>query len=215
MKKSIISGILAGLTFIIFQFFLRTTFILSVVMGTAVYIGASIIFGEDRAGRKPSQQKQSKDKTKKPEINTEDINQDQLGEIKQIIEKGESKVKNMRALKSKISDFEVRGKIESIAKSLDKIFNELRSDPGDVKKAKKALGYYLDTTIQIIEKYINLSKHRNADPKIAESLQRVERMLDMLNEAFEKQLAQLLENNVMDLDVEMEVLEQNLKMRGL
>lgn len=219
MKSNVISGILAGIAFVVFNFILKQPFMLALIVGIAVYIGGTMIFSGNKKDKK--EKTSSKSTVKETPVDAKDIkgadrlDKEFLAQVVETIKDGEKKVRQMREMKEKVSDFEVRSKIESIGKTLDKIFIELKNDPQDVKKAKKTLGYYLETTIEIIDKYISLSKHRSADSKIAESLNRVEKMLTMLDEAFQKQLTGLLENNVMDLDVEIEVLEQNLKSRGM
>ena len=47
------------------------------------------------------------------------------------------------------------------------------------------------------------------------AVERVESLLDMLQTAYEKQLAVLLEDDVMDLETELEVLERTIRMEGL
>lgn len=98
---------------------------------------------------------------------------------------------------------------------MEKILAEIRRDPADLKRSRQFLSYYLDATINIITKYATLSSQRVDDESIGESLSRTERMLDTINLAFEKQLARLLSNDVMDLDTELTLLEKTIEMEGL
>ena len=72
-----------------------------------------------------------------------------------------------------------------------------------------------DSTITILEKYEKLTANPVRDDKIKTSIARVEAMLDTIDKAFEKQLANLLSNDVMDLDAELALLESTINMEGL
>ncbi len=109
----------------------------------------------------------------------------------------------------------VPAKIGGICETVDKILAEIRRDPDDLKRARQFLSYYLDSTITILEKYEKLTANPVRDDKIKSSIARVEAMLDTIGKAFEKQLANLLSNDVMDLDAELALLENTINMEGL
>lgn len=128
---------------------------------------------------------------------------------------GKRKLEEIRSIGKRIRDTEIRAKIEAIGESVEKILAEVKRDPGDLKLARQFLSYYLDATINILNKYTTLSSQKLADSGINASLSRTEEMLDTINQAFGKQLARLLSNDVMDLDTELSLLEQTIRMEGL
>jgi 5-bromo-4-chloroindolyl phosphate hydrolysis protein len=73
----------------------------------------------------------------------------------------------------------------------------------------------LDSTINILNKYVELSAQDIEDEDIKKSLAKAETMLQTIRDAFEKQLGRLLSNDAMDLDAELATLEQTIKMEGL
>ncbi len=77
------------------------------------------------------------------------------------------------------------------------------------------MDYYLNSTIQILSKYVELTAHKLKDENIEKSLIRVESMLESLKAAYSKQFARLLTNDVSSLDVELNLLENMLKAEGL
>lgn len=109
----------------------------------------------------------------------------------------------------------VPAKIAALCRTVDKILAEIRRDSDDLKRARQFLSYYLDSTITILEKYEKLIANPVRDEKIGASIERVEAMLDTIGKAFEKQLANLLSNDVMDLDAELALLENTINMEGL
>lgn len=124
---------------------------------------------------------------------------------------GRRKLNQIRALGRNIKN----ERLERVCKTIEKILAEIRRDPADLKRARQFLSYYLDSTINILEKYEKLSAQDIGDPAIRASLSRVESMIDTINLAFEKQLSHLLSNDVMDLDTELSLLEKTIQMEGL
>lgn len=106
-------------------------------------------------------------------------------------------------------------KIGALCETVAKILAEIRRDPDDLRRARQFLSYYLDSTIAILEKYETLAATPVRDDKIAASVARADAMLDTIGKAFEKQLANLLSNDVMDLDAELALLENTINMEGL
>lgn len=109
----------------------------------------------------------------------------------------------------------VNAKVDALCVTVRKILAEIKRDPEDLKIARQFLSYYLDATINILDKYVKLTSQNVTDAGISNSLKRVESMLDTIGAAFEKQLARLLNNDVMDLDTELSLLEKTIQMEGL
>lgn len=147
-------------------------------------------------------------------------------ELDAALGEGERKLAAIRALGKRIGarmaereplsgQKSIGAKIDSIAATVSDILAEIRRDPDDLKRARQFLAYYLDSTIAILEKYEKLSANDAGDPKIRASIERVETTLDTIGKAFEKQHANLLSNDVMDLDAELSLLENTINMEGL
>lgn len=138
-------------------------------------------------------------------------------ELNAALSEGKRKLDAIRALGKALDRAppSVPAKIEGIGRTVDKILAEIQRDPDDLKRARQFLSYYLDSTITILEKYRTLTANPVKNEKIADSLARAEAMLDTIGGAFEKQLANLLSNDVMDLDAELALLENTINMEGL
>jgi 5-bromo-4-chloroindolyl phosphate hydrolysis protein len=135
--------------------------------------------------------------------------------IRETLEEGKSTLKELRSYSYRVRNREVKEKIEGICVVVDKIFDDFKKNPKDIKRARQFLSYYLDATLKIIRKYVELSAREVISEEVKTSLQRVESMLDTIKNAFEVQYANLLKDDVLDLDTEIDLLKNMIKMEGL
>ncbi|MFC1669111.1 5-bromo-4-chloroindolyl phosphate hydrolysis family protein [Spirochaetota bacterium] len=133
---------------------------------------------------------------------------------KKMIDDGIRRVVGIRNKTRLIKSNEVARNIQDICKVGIEIFNHVKNSPEEIKKIRQFNNYYLDTTEKIVSQYIDLSNKREGAAEIEESLKKVELLLDPIKKTFDKQLANLLENDLLDLDVEISVLEKTMKMEG-
>lgn len=137
--------------------------------------------------------------------------------VETAIAAGYVKLRNIERLEKGMSAIHPRAKayVQKIIVLIGKILQDLKDDPKDYAQARQFLTFYLDSTINIITKYMEISKHNVTDEKIKTSLLKVEEMLKTLSDAYEVQLTKLLQNEVMDLDIELDLLKQSIKTEGL
>jgi len=134
-------------------------------------------------------------------------------DITKVVEEGVAKLKNIRNNTRKIGNNIVAEKIIEICRVGLDIFENIKTHPEDLQRAKPFINYYLDATDKIVSRYVELSRNSNS-PEIRESLDRVEAMLDQIQETYKKQLRYLLEDDVLDLNTEITVLERTMKLEG-
>jgi len=113
-----------------------------------------------------------------------------------------------------IQSNEVAARIRDICKVGVEIFDYIKKNPGKVNKVRQFTSYYLDATKKIIEQYVELSGRRDRTPEIEQALQKVEGMLDLIKHTFDRQMANLLEDNLLDINTELTVLKNTMKMEG-
>ena len=131
-----------------------------------------------------------------------------------VADDGISRLKQVRSNTSKISNNDVASKIQEICKVGLEIFKNIKEHPEDLRKARQFTNYYLDATENIVQKYIELSPRREMSPEIGKSLEDVESSLDMIKSTYDKQLANLMTNDVLDLNTEITVLKKTIKLEG-
>ena len=105
----------------------------------------------------------------------------------------------------------VRDEVVGLCSTADQIIAELAAQPRKLDAARGFLTYYLDAAQRIVEGYVNLGKRGPATPEINQTLARAEASLKVVQEAFDRQLAAVLEDRAMDLDSEIELLERTVR----
>lgn len=196
--RYILSGVIAGGIFVFFFLLLGFGILLALVVGIAGYIATLLVFrGERRFEVGISGTR----------VSGEDM--------EKTLRYGEESVLEIRTLAGQIDDPAVKEKVEKIAVAVEKIFDNFKQDPGDIRRAREFLNYYLDATIKVIRRYVEISRHGISSGNVKGSLDRAEDLMDSLLKAYEVQLARLLSNDVMDLDTEIEVLKKTMRYSGL
>lgn len=140
-----------------------------------------------------------------PELSAEDV--------QQMLEDGEKKTAEIANAAKAIKDPEFVAGVNQIVAKSHEILSYLAKNPARVKRARKFLSYYLDTTLFIINGYLDVESSN--DSEIVASRAKMKEILGTINQAFDKQQAVLLKNDVMDIDAEIDVLKSTLKSEGL
>lgn len=136
-------------------------------------------------------------------------------ELKEVLRTGLEKQQRLKELQKRVPKREIRESVEKIIDVVDRIYEDFKKDPKDIRTGRMFLNNYLDSTLTIIEKYVDLVSHKVRGGELEKTLQKTEELLDKIHRAFELQLSKLLEDDALDLSTEIEVLEKTLKMEGL
>lgn len=128
---------------------------------------------------------------------------------------GKQRISELDELNSKIKDDSIKQKIFEIREIIIKIFENFKKDPNDVNISRQFLNYYLESTVKILKKYRELSEQKIITTELTDSLKKVESILDTLKNAYYNHYEKLIQNDIMDLDAEVKVLEQTIKLEGL
>lgn len=129
-----------------------------------------------------------------------------------VLSKGRSNLMELRRHSMSIKNQQIRTSSEEICKSVDKILRTLREQPEDIPDVRQFFNYYLPTFGKIMKKYAMLEK--NGIPT-REATEGTIICLADIKVAMEKQHANLFEDDMLDLSVEMEALKANCKRDGL
>jgi 5-bromo-4-chloroindolyl phosphate hydrolysis protein len=135
--------------------------------------------------------------------------------VRDVLKEGERQLKLMRALAYKVSNNAMRLKIEEMCSIGGQIFATVQKKPQNVRAVQQFSAYYLETTINILTKYIDLSGNKSYSPQIQATVQKVEATLDNVQRAFEKELESLVRDEMLDLDTDMAILKETLELEGL
>ena len=145
----------------------------------------------------------------------EDLRAAELADtLRGVLKDGDQKIKQMRSLAKQVKNENMRAKILQMSRVGEQIFETAKKKPEDVRSVQQFSSYYLESTIKIIQKYLELSGHRSYSPEIQKALEKVETTLNGAQRAFQKQLESLVREDVLDLSTEMSVLEETLELEG-
>lgn len=95
-----------------------------------------------------------------------------------------------------------------------RIYEYLNENPDKIPVARRFLTYYLDTAAGIVDKYLKLEKTGVVNQNILALSRQTEQALLTLDEAFQKQFTNLVTNEVIDIETDIQLLEQTLKLEG-
>jgi 5-bromo-4-chloroindolyl phosphate hydrolysis protein len=195
-RKTTADGLLAGIAgaavFVVLYLLIDIGLVVSLILSVAALVGGFFFF-----------------RRKRPEVLEKE------NDFKSSLDAGDRKLSEIRALERKIRKPSVLSRMKEIDDLIERILVDIKKDPAKLRSARQFLDYYLDATIQILTKYVEISSQNVKDSAIQASLTRVEGMLGTIKDAFDAQLARLLSNDVMDLDSAVQTLKQTIEMEGL
>jgi 5-bromo-4-chloroindolyl phosphate hydrolysis protein len=131
-----------------------------------------------------------------------------------VVKEGMEKLRRISNTARMIQSNEVAGKIREICRVGAEIFDGIKKSPGKIGKVKQFTNYYLDATGKNVEAYAEVANKTNRSPEVEQALRRVEDLLDTIRQTFDRHLANLLEDNLLDTNTELTVLKNTMKMEG-
>lgn len=188
-NRYIIAGVAAGVTFLA-VFFLGKNLVIGLVLGIAAFIIFAVLF-------RPS--------------GTIKISGYSGKELADILGDGEEDLKEIQQHVAKLRDPNIKGQASAILKTIQDILKELKARPENISVVRKFFKYYLPTLDSILGKYERIE----GGVIKPEQKQLVSKYLGDIKKAMDKQYANLFEDDMLDLSVEMEVMTNACKQDGL
>ena len=136
-------------------------------------------------------------------------------EVYRIIKEGQGKVASIRELCRGVRDTDLRHRVGAIADVAADVFEELERDPKDILQARRFLEYYIDATLLVVQRYVDLSKRAGGSVEVQGALHGFESLLESIHATFIKQRDRLLRDDALDLETEIDVLKRMMEMEGL
>lgn len=169
--------------------------LISVAFGIAAFSGYYLLYGIDPR----------RDKIASPTVGVT------AEEVFDALDEAEQTISAIDAARDKVGNRELRDRLRRITDKAREVVETIAEDPRDLRRARKFLTVYLDSTRRVTEGYARTHKMVDSD-QLEENFRRV---LDNIEQVFQEQQTRLLEDNVWDLDVQIEVLEAQLKHEGV
>ena len=106
-----------------------------------------------------------------------------------------------------LDDSLLHNKLTVAVEKAEHIIQTIQEDPKDIRVARKFLVVYIDGLEKVTDAYTTMDE---TDIK-GETKEKLHQLLDDVEKRFEKELTRLKKNNEFDLDVNIDVLQQQIK----
>lgn len=134
---------------------------------------------------------------------------------RELLERGEAYVAQIRASNDAIPGEEISAKIDQIERVVHTIFVRAAEQPGVIDDLGQLMDYYLPTTVKLLDAYRDLDAQPIQGDNITQSKREIEGALDSLSVAFEKLLDSVFRDVAWDVSTDISVLHTVLSQEGL
>ncbi len=197
IKYKSISAVILALALLFTSYFCTSNgLFLSILLGAVSFIGFYLYYGLDPRVDK---------------IGDLDIGVN-ARDVIEITSKAKSRIKNIKKLKSAISDPQISSQLESIIKETEGVIKTVEQNPNDLRRARKFFNVYLHRTEVITSEYADNFKNNNIDAKMRENYLH---LLKSVEKTIHEQKERLNEDDITRLDVQIEALTKQLKNEGV
>lgn len=181
-KRYIYSGIVSGIFFLLSYGILNINIIISLALTALLYLGGILLFKKEDIR----------------ELNGTNINNYYFLA---------SKCAN---LAKRIDDEEITASVNSITTYVDQILVSLTQRPKKVEQVFDFFDYYLDITYKMLYRKNSIKTNGEKNAKDSEFNSKVNEYLKTIVNEFEKQLSNMREAKMLDIENEIKVFEHNI-----
>lgn len=135
-------------------------------------------------------------------------------ELKLLMLDAKNDMDAIRDATKKITHLPIRQQGEQLYQTGLNILSYLEKHPDKISLARRFFGYYLDTAVAILQKYLPFQESGLRTEEVRRVAQETERAMPILNRAFERQFTNLMQNDMIDIESDIKVLEMNLRSEG-
>ncbi|WP_313164677.1 5-bromo-4-chloroindolyl phosphate hydrolysis family protein [Sedimentibacter sp.] len=136
-------------------------------------------------------------------------------EIRKAINEGRQYVQKIKNANIEIPGEEISRKLDRLEEVTGKIYDYVESRPEKFPEIKKFTGYFLPTTLKLLDAYRQFDNQPVKGENISTAKKEIEDTMDTINLAFENLLDDLFRDAAMDVSTDISVLETMLAQEGL
>ena len=129
--------------------------------------------------------------------------------------RGQQLLEQIRSENDRLPEPEISEQIDTIESIANQIFKAVIEQPKKAPQIRRFMDYYLPTTLKMLVAFRRMEEGNVTGESADNARQRIRESLDMVIEAFNKQLARLYEDDALDITTDIDVLETMLKQDGL
>lgn len=132
----------------------------------------------------------------------------------QIEREGRSYMERLRQLNVEIPGEVISNKLYQLDYLLQRIFMVLKEHPEKCPQMRKFMDYYLPTTVKLVESYAEFDKAGVQGDNIKSAKAEIEKTMDTINQAFEKLLDDMYQDEAFEAAADAQVLKTVLAQDG-
>lgn len=197
----------------------------TIALSVVVYFGVKLFFPDKAASQKDAESEKQPEKQPEPakpepqpeKQPSEPKKPESTGnaELDAVLRQGENAIRQIRLRNDEIPDYKISAQLKQIELLTEKIFDYVREHPEQLGEIRQFLNYYLPTTLNLLEKYVELQNQQMRMGNIDEGMRQIEDLLDKVAVAFQRQLDSLFESSVVDITADIQVMENMMAAEGL
>jgi len=209
VKKSPAPLYFAAAVWLIFGCFLSLYRLSDYLLAAGVSLIAAVVGKKlfpDQTYETPEPQAEKKEEEKKSSGNPE---------IDALMDERDKAVSEMERLNAAIEDPKISAQIDHLETVTQKIIAHVVEHPDKLPQIRKFMSYYLPTTLKLLNAYDRMDDAGISGENIDSTKTRVEKMMDTIVTAFDRQLDALFGDEALDISTDITVMEQLLAREGL
>jgi 5-bromo-4-chloroindolyl phosphate hydrolysis protein len=148
-------------------------------------------------------------KRKKQRVNVVKEEKKEETEIERVIKEAFDKVYAIRKELYRISNQEIKGKLEGLCTMAEKIIGEVRDNPECMNSVRKFFYYYLDAFTEVFEKYAKLSSFSASSEEVQKLLTETEKSFEDMEKIFKDMCEGMLEKDMLNLKATINVIKNS------
>ena len=134
--------------------------------------------------------------------------------LKKRLEEAREDFESIRSSMEKIQDRGMREESGKLYNTSSKILAYLEKNPDKISMAGRFIDYYQDTASSLLRKYVELQDSGLDTLEVRNLKEKTKKAMTMLDQAFDQQFQRMMGNELMDMDVEIQMIEDMMKMEG-
>ena len=147
-------------------------------------------------------------------LSSDEKNQIPTESVKKTLDSAKDESKDIYNMRNKIEDEDLKKYIINISTSANKIISTIEKEPKKIRKIANFFDYYLPVTLSIIKRYDEIENQNLSSQEMKEFISSTKLMLKSADEAFNKILERLYQNDMINIDADMKVFNSMLKADG-
>lgn len=136
-------------------------------------------------------------------------------ELQKKLEEAREDFKSISSSMQQIEDASLKEEAQKLHDSSAHILDYLEQNPAKIPLARRFIDYYQDTASSLLQKYVKLQDTSLETEETRQLKEKTKQAIHTLNTVFDRQFQKLMGDELMNLDAEIEVMEQTIKMEDL